>query len=74
MTNSSDDRHERPADDTVVPDDLHPVSEDATSGEADYVATNPGGIGAERGNPLPEDEQGRGTEYDPTTQGPQREG
>ena len=54
--------------------DLEPLSHDTQSGEQDYVATNGGGFGAERGNPLPEDEQGRGTEYDPVDQGPQREG
>ncbi|KQO64863.1 hypothetical protein [Curtobacterium sp. Leaf261] len=62
-------------DDTVLGGDLtRPVSHDAMSGERDYVATNAGGVSAEPGNPLPEDEQGRGTEYDPEHDGPQQEG
>ncbi|KQS07904.1 hypothetical protein DEJ13_09060 [Curtobacterium sp. MCLR17_007] len=56
------------------PEVIEPVSHDATSGEADYVATNPGGSGAERHNPLPDEEQGRDTEYDPVDQGPEHEG
>ncbi|MFZ7088010.1 hypothetical protein [Curtobacterium sp. RRHDQ10] len=66
---------EHTAADTVLGGDLtQPLSEDTQSGERDYVATNAGGVSAERGNPLPEDEQGRGTEYDPADQGPQNEG
>ncbi|GAA1492686.1 hypothetical protein [Curtobacterium herbarum] len=53
---------------------LEPLSHDTQSGEADYVATSPGGSGTERHVPLPEEEQGRGTEYDPVDQGPQQEG
>ncbi|WP_144758608.1 hypothetical protein [Curtobacterium sp. 9128] len=56
------------------PEIVEPVSHDTQSGEADYVATNPGGSGTERHVPLPEEEQGRDTEYDPTTQGPEQEG
>ncbi|MBA8990301.1 hypothetical protein FHW23_001547 [Curtobacterium pusillum] len=56
------------------PETLEPLSHDAQSGEADYVATNPGGAGTERHVPLPDEEQGRGTEYDPVDQGPQLEG
>ena len=84
MTDQRDD-HEDPAvaaerlaastSDSVLGGDLtQPMSHDTQSGAADYVAVNPGGISAERGNPLPEDEQGRGTEYDPVDQGPQQEG
>jgi hypothetical protein len=53
---------------------LEPLSHDTQSGEADYVATSPGGTGTERHVPLPEEEQGRGTEYDPVDEGPQQEG
>lgn len=61
--------------DSVLQGDLtRPLSEDTQSGEADYVAVSPGGISAERGNPLPDDEQGRGTAYDPVDEGPQQEG
>ena len=56
------------------PEIVEPVSHDTQSGEADYVATNPGGSGTERHVPLPEEEQGRGTEYDPVDQRPQHEG
>jgi hypothetical protein len=79
MTDSTNDQtpqpDEQPAEDTVLGGDLvEPLSADTQSGEADYVATNAGGVSAERGNPLPEDEQGRDTEYDPADQGPQLEG
>ncbi|PZE28700.1 MULTISPECIES: hypothetical protein [unclassified Curtobacterium] len=61
--------------DSVLQGDLtRPMSEDTQSGAADYVATNTGGVSAERRNPLPDEEQGRGTEYDPVDQGPQQEG
>jgi hypothetical protein len=53
---------------------LEPLSHDTQSGEADYVATSPGGTGTERHVPLPEEEQGRGTDYDPVDEGPQQEG
>jgi len=64
-----------PVADSVLSGDLtEPLSRDTQSGEADYVATNSGGVSAERGNPLPEDEQGRGTDEDRVRQGPQQEG
>jgi hypothetical protein len=70
-----DEASQAPADDTVLEGSLtRPISHDTQSGERDYVATNAGGVSAEPGNPLPEDEQGRGTEYDPVNDGPQREG
>jgi hypothetical protein len=73
-TDEHDGRQE-PSEDSVVSGDVvHTVGSGVGSGEQDYVATNAGGISAEDGNPLPEDEQGRGSEYDPETQGPQREG
>lgn len=53
---------------------LAPVARDTLSGEADYVATSPGGSGVERHVPTADEEQGRGTEYDPVTQGPEQEG
>lgn len=55
-------------------DVVHPVSGDVQSGERDYVAVNGGGVSAERTNPLPEEEQGRGSSYDPVSQGPRHEG
>jgi hypothetical protein len=61
-----------PAD--VDEETLEPLSHDTQSGAADYVATSPGGSGTERHVPLPEEEQGRDTEYDPVDQGPQQEG
>lgn len=56
------------------PETLEALSHDTQSGEADYVATSPGGTGTERHVPTPDEEQGRGTEYDPVDQGPQQEG
>lgn len=53
---------------------LEPLSHDTQSGEADYVATSPGGTGTERHVPTADEEPGRGTEYDPVDQGPQQEG
>lgn len=60
----------RPADDET----LESLGHDTQSGEADYVATSPGGSGTERHVPTADEEQGRGTEYDPVDQGPQQEG
>lgn len=56
------------------PETLEALSHDTQSGEADYVATSPGGSGTERHVPTPDEEQGRGSEYDPVDQGPQQEG
>jgi hypothetical protein len=82
----TDAQHHQPTD-PAVPEDatgstpadvdeeiLEPLSRDTQSGAGDYVATSPGGSGTERHVPLPEEEQGRGTEYDPVDQGPQQEG
>jgi hypothetical protein len=56
------------------PETLEPLSHDIQSGGADYVATSPGGSGTERHVPLPSEEQGRDTEYDPVDEGPKHEG
>ncbi|QQD77603.1 hypothetical protein I8920_07795 [Curtobacterium sp. YC1] len=53
---------------------IGPLSHDTQSGEADYVATSPGGSFTESHVPTADEEQGRGTEYDPVDQGPQQEG
>uniref|UniRef100_A0A942YAH7 Uncharacterized protein n=1 Tax=Neobacillus citreus TaxID=2833578 RepID=A0A942YAH7_9BACI len=69
MSTRRDEQHAGPDEET-----LEPVSHDTQSGEADYVATSPGGSGTERHVPTADEEQGRDTEYDPVDQGPQHEG
>ncbi|RDH95789.1 hypothetical protein DEU32_11161 [Curtobacterium sp. AG1037] len=81
MTDHHEHDDERPGterDDAVRhdadPETLEALSHDTQSGEADYVATSPGGSGTERHVPTADEEQGRGSEYDPVDQGPQQEG
>jgi len=68
-----DERHDAVRHD-ADPETLEALSHDTQSGEADYVATSPGGSGTERHVPTPDEEQGRGAGYDPVDQGPQQEG
>lgn len=56
------------------PETLEPMSHDTQSGAADYVAVSPSGSGVESHVPTADEEQGRGTEYDPAGQRPEQEG